>query len=388
MGREVRFQEVGLESKMRQAIDFAASAQMPVAMWNTTATLFGELFGQMRGSPPAAVLLRPDGRVHSTNFAGASLDPNRAGFGMRSDFDNGVIGQPFEVLTRQLPLDEDARRSLDDQIGRAFGDKAGVQEQSYALAWTEPYRMVARTSRFSSGHSFVLLVFWAEQDAGSGSRSLGEQQLQVMRVQGEERRRIARELHDDTCQQLALIRFSVAAVRKARNHADIDAACGQIEVALNSAQHQIRTLSYVLHPPELGDGGNVEALASFCEGFSRRSGLEVAFEHAVGPLGRQAGLELALYRVVQEALVNAHRHADASRVDVRLKRIGGDIVLEVEDDGVGIAPEIADGAFPEALGVGLKSMRERVVALGGQFCVARRNGTLVRARVPAGAKRA
>jgi signal transduction histidine kinase len=360
---------------------------LQVAASNNRAALFGELLGHIRGLPLAAVLLRPDGRVHSTNLVSRSLDVDRADFEMGSDLEQDVIDQPFEVLTRRLPLDEDVRRGLDDQIQRALGGSADVQEQSYALAANEPLRMVARTSHFSPEESFVLIVFWAARDAEMGQRSGGEQQLQVMRVQGEERRRIARELHDDTCQQLALIGFSVDAVRKARHRVEIDAACGQIERALNSAQHQIRTLSYVLHPPELGDGGIVEALASFCEGFSRRSGLAVAFEHSVGPLRREADLELALYRVAQEALVNAHRHADASRVDVRIARIGEDIVLEIEDDGVGIAPEIVDGDFPEALGVGLTGMHERVVALGGEFCVARRNGTLVRARVPTGAMR-
>jgi signal transduction histidine kinase len=377
---------------MRQAVDLAVPAHMakpaPVSAWNHGAALFGELLGHIRGLPLTVVLLRPDGRVHSTNLTADSLDADLSEFERGSDLEKIVIDQPFEMLTKRLPLEEEARRRLDDQIRRALGDTAEAQEQSYALSASAPFRMVARTSQFSPENSFVLIVFWAALGAESGRRPGSEQQLQVMRVQGEERRRIARELHDDTSQQLALIGFSVDAVRKARSHADIDAACGQIEVALHSAQHQIRTLSYVLHPPELGEGGLVEALASFCEGFSRRSGLLVVFEPSGGLPGREADLELALYRVAQEALVNAHRHADASRVDVRLMRIGGDVVLEVEDDGVGIAPEIAGGDFPEALGVGLAGMRERVEALAGEFSVARRNGTLVRARIPTCARRA
>jgi signal transduction histidine kinase len=299
-----------------------------------------------------------------------------------TDFQRAVMGLPFERVLERLPLNDDTRADLRSDVFRIIEGSAETICRNYPLHASVAEELAVEVAKVSEPVGAAVVVLRTRRkDADPRSRRAEQARLHL--AQEEERRRIARELHDGTAQQVAVAQVMLETVRKARTFEAIDKACLEIEAALSTAQHQMRTLSYVLHPPELASGGIVEALGTFLKGFARRTGLKVGFHNYAGPLRPSAALELALYRVAQEALVNVSRHASARSVDVRLRTVAKHVVLEIEDDGVGIAEDIVAGRRREAVGVGLSGMRERVEALGGVFCLERRRtGTLVGAFFP------
>lgn len=205
----------------------------------------------------------------------------------------------------------------------------------------------------------------------------------VLDAEEAERRRIARELHDETSQRLAAVQLGLASLRQCGAGSKFDAACCDIEAMLRSVQNELRTLSYTLHPPEIDDAGLIEALSCFVKGFARRTRLKAVFVDGTRGLKTDGVADRALYRVTQEALTNVGKHAEATNAVVSLREHGQRLVLEVEDDGIGIAPELCFNRANAKLGVGLSAMRERIEALAGKFEVSRlKTGTLVRATLP------
>ncbi|MFK4875223.1 sensor histidine kinase [Novosphingobium sp. ZW T3_23] len=298
------------------------------------------------------------------------------------DFHQAVVGMTFERVLERMPLDDDTRADLRNDVFRVIEGAAESICRNYPLHASIAEELGVEAAKVAEPVGATLVVLRTRRKEAD-PRSRGAERTQLHLAQEEERRRIARELHDGTAQHVAVAQVMLETVRKARTFEAIDKACLDIEAALSTAQHQMRTLSYVLHPPELASGGIVEALATFLKGFARRTGLKVGFHNYAGQLRPSAALKLALYRVAQEALVNVSRHASARSVDVRLRTAAKHIVLEIEDDGVGIADDIVAGRRREAIGVGLSGMRERVEALGGVFCLERRRtGTLVGAFFP------
>ena len=205
----------------------------------------------------------------------------------------------------------------------------------------------------------------------------------LMRVQDEERRRIARELHDSLGQYLAAAKINLEVLAAQKNN-----GLGH----LNEAQHlidraisDIRTLSHLLHPPLLDEAGFGSAARWFVEGFGRRSGI-VTRMRMPGNLDRlPSEIETALFRVLQEALTNVHRHSGTREVDIRLTIYQSAVTLAVEDHGKGIPADVLErfGKSGVNLGVGLAGMRERVKELGGNLELeSDRAGTRLRAIIP------
>lgn len=193
--------------------------------------------------------------------------------------------------------------------------------------------------------------------------------------QDEERRRMAREVHDSTMQLLASLGLSLGQIRRSKGIKDRTDILAEMEELLGQIQRELRTVSYLAHPPMISELGLVKALRQLAGGFGRRTGLQIEVEAAEGlPISPAA--EVAIYRMVQEALSNVHRHAQASRVAIGLHLRRSILHISVADDGVGLPEKLRTG-------VGLSSMRERIEEIGGRLMIrAGKPGIAVMASVP------
>ena len=204
----------------------------------------------------------------------------------------------------------------------------------------------------------------------------------LLHAQEEERRLLARELHDDFTQRLAAL--SIAAGKLEQEcHAPPPAVCEglrKVQHGLGKLSEDIHAVSRQLHPSILHDLGLADALQSECDAFSRREGVPAKCEAQDLPEALPDEVALCVFRVAQHALRNVAKHADASQVHVSVTRNDQAIVLAVRDNGVGFKP----GQPAEKPGLGLVSMEERVLLVGGEFTVASKPyaGTTVIARVP------
>jgi signal transduction histidine kinase len=219
----------------------------------------------------------------------------------------------------------------------------------------------------------------------------------LIRIRDAERRKISRELHDSTAQNLVGASLATErAMRLGKNlprkaFEALEEACGLIQLSLR----EIRTLSYLLHPPLLDEVGLAHALGWYVDSVARRG--EVRLDLRIGqgisrrPFPRQ--VEMGLFRIAQEAIGNAYRHAGGSRIDVELEltrgESGDEVALTVTDDGIGpscavIRALASSSCSQRALGVGLAGIRERLDELGGRLTVqpGKKGGTLVRATIP------
>jgi PAS domain S-box-containing protein len=218
------------------------------------------------------------------------------------------------------------------------------------------------------------------------ARQEAEVSGRLLKVQDGERRRIARELHDGVGQLLTAIGMNVAQVAKERESLSTAAArCVEDNQALIAeASREIRTVSYLLHPPMLDEVGLATALRWFAEGFSERSKIKVELDLAsdVGQLPQD--YELSLFRIAQEALTNVHRHSESKTAFLRLARSGQNIELAVKDEGRGISPEVQSKITAGAsTGVGFRGMQERIKQIGGTLTIeSNGNGSVVLVSLP------
>jgi PAS domain S-box-containing protein len=213
-----------------------------------------------------------------------------------------------------------------------------------------------------------------------------ELSARVLQTQDQERRRIARELHDGLGQLLAAIGINVSQVVKEKTNLS-PAAARRVEESrqlIEQALAEVRTLSHLLHPPMLDELGLPSALQSYIDGFAERSKISVTSE-LTSDLGQLPEVyELCLFRMAQECLTNVHRHSGSLTAKVRLSRMDGQIELEVTDEGRGLNQEIqAKIASGGIAGVGFRGMQERVKQIGGSLTVrSNGNGTSVLATLP------
>jgi signal transduction histidine kinase len=199
--------------------------------------------------------------------------------------------------------------------------------------------------------------------------------MRVIAVQDDERRRIARELHDGLGQYLAGIKMSTGRALAGDTEALHDAV-----TLLDSCITEVRTLSHLLHPPLLEEIGLLAAVPWYVTGFRERSGIAANLEIPADFARLPQRIELALFRVLQESLTNIHRHSGSKLAKIRLAMTDGHAVLTVADSGKGFKP---DSSPRGKSGVGIASMRERIRELGGELRIASGpTGTTVEATLP------
>jgi signal transduction histidine kinase len=193
--------------------------------------------------------------------------------------------------------------------------------------------------------------------------------VRLMTLQDEERRRLARDLHDSAGQTLSAIKMVSATIQQiGEDRADILKLMHELDSFVDEALQEIRTTSYLLHPPLLDEAGIASAARWFVEGFAKRSGIQAECEIAENLARPPHNHELVLFRVLQESLTNVHRHSGASAAVVGLRSEPGCVRLEVRDNGIGMPQERLSRLLESAgSGVGILGMRERIHELGGRL---------------------
>jgi len=272
-----------------------------------------------------------------------------------------------------------------------------VPESVLLLAFLCSSIMVAAMAETRRRHNDTLVKAQGElesrvqertADLDCANQNLRKLSARLLQLQDDERRRIARELHDSVGQMLAALNMNLSAVR-----ADIERlsktanALADSENLVHEMTSEVRTISHLLHPPLLDEAGLSSALRWYVDGFSLRSKIKVDLDlpDDFGRLSRES--ETAIFRVIQECLTNIHRHAGSPIAKIRLRQRDHQVFVEVADNGKGIPlekqQELTANGTP---GVGIRGMRERLRQLGGTLEIeSNGTGTVVVVRLPVNA---
>jgi signal transduction histidine kinase len=191
----------------------------------------------------------------------------------------------------------------------------------------------------------------------------------LLRAQDEERRHIARELHDSAGQTLTVLGMNLAQFvqKTGRTAPEVAGEAETIQEMVQQLHRDIRTTSYLLHPPLLDESGLYSALSWYTQGLVERSGLQVRLDMSED-FGRLPGdMELVVFRLVQECLTNIHRHSGSKLASIRVVRQSDQVAVEVRDQGAGMSPERLAQVQSGGSGVGIRGMRERLRQFKGEM---------------------
>ncbi|HKR84593.1 MAG TPA: sensor histidine kinase [Terriglobales bacterium] len=229
-------------------------------------------------------------------------------------------------------------------------------------------RVQERTSELSHTNRELNREIKERNRAEEGLRTLA---AKVLKIQDDERRRIARDLHDGVGQTLASALMALAEARSAVATLPAgEPALRQAEDLLQHGIREVRTVSHLLHPPLLDESGLMSAIRWYAEEFSKRSRIAVTLELYGAEDRLTQEIKTAVFRIVQEALTNVYRHAKAQIAQVELKSDDLYLQLRIKDNGHGISPSVErPTATNGKTGVGLASIRERATLLGGTFAI-------------------
>jgi signal transduction histidine kinase len=239
-----------------------------------------------------------------------------------------------------------------------------------------PELLRAKVSVFAELHRKARQLEALNQELNRLSNSL-------MTAQDEERRRIARELHDGLGQDLAAAKMMLGAMSQPERSPDAkEQAMSEANLMLDHAIKQVRTISHLLHPPLLDEIGLLSALRWYTEGFERRSGVETKLEVPLEFPRLGAEVETAIFKITQESLTNVFRHASAQKAIVRLEEQEGRVSVSIIDDGKGVSEDLV-ALRPGSYGIGIIGIKQRVQDLGGMLVLRCTNpGTKLEVTIP------
>ena len=251
-----------------------------------------------------------------------------------------------------------------------------VAEESYrTLAETLDAEVRARTKELEERNAEILRQ----------SEHVRELSWRLLRAQDEERRHIARELHDSAGQTLTVLGMNlVQFVQKTGRIApEVAGEAETIQEMVQQLHRDIRTTSYLLHPPLLDESGLYSALSWYTQGLVERSALQIRLDMSED-FGRLPGdMELVVFRLIQECLTNIHRHAGSKMASIRIARDVGQVTVEVCDQGTGMPPERLAQVQTGASGVGIRGMRERLRQFKGEMKIeSDSSGTRISVTIP------
>ena len=316
------------------------------------------------------------------------VDPRHSLFVVRPSEIHGVVGSVLVCLVLITLGATNRRKRLElDQTVRAL-TMEGAQRQRVQQELRQAHDgLEQRVEERTVALSQALRRLESEADMRTQrEEQLRQLSVRLMTMQDKERRRIARELHDSAGQTLAAIKMAVASLEFSEpRNALLSCQLESVNALVDDALREIRTTSYLLHPPLLDEIGIASAARWFVEGFAQRSGIQVTCDIAQGIERPTRDCELVLFRVLQESLTNVHRHAGASIASVRLWLDTDHLHLAVADNGSGISKERLThlSCTAGSTGVGVAGMRARVRELGGCLDIESDDtGTIVMAKVP------
>jgi PAS domain S-box-containing protein len=328
----------------------------------------------------AIFMLDPRGHIASWNSGAQRIKGYKA---------SDIIGQHFSVFY----IEEERRAGKPEQQLKRALEHGRVEQEGWRVRKDGSRFWANVTLTAIRGQNNELIGFGKvtrdfterkkmEKRLHDSEQSLRDLSLHLLRSQDEERRRIGRDLHDSLGQYLAALKMQLEIL--GRHGPGNEHLTESIRLA-DEAIKEVRTLSYLLHPPLLEESGLSSAVQWYLDGFSARSRIDISFEREPGFPRLPREFELAMFRILQEALTNVLRHSSSATAQVSLFVQENAAVLEVQDQGKGIPAELLDQAGYEwSLGIGLRGMTERMHQLGGQLELSSSpgEGTTVRAIAP------